>query len=259
MYNYIKSEFYRITHSKGYYVFIAICSVLLISANVVLAAVKSADDTFQYATTEFSHSLFSTSMSLVFILCIVVATMVFSNEHGDHTLKNSVSYGISRGKIFFGKLIVEIVYSIIAFVIISGLDIASAFLLLENTGPNSMELLLKTSLAVTPLLILAVGVSNTFLFIFESTGAGIASICGILLALPIVSNLLGMKFTVFRKLSEVLPWNMLINLKHDFNHYILIFPLQSGNGYLRYWLVGMLELAIIALIGFMVFRRKEIK
>lgn len=259
MFSYMKSEFYRIIRSKWSYIFIFICSALLISSNVVLAVVKSTEETFPYATTKFALASFYSNIAFVFILCLVVSSMIFGNEHGNHTLKNSISYGIPRSIIFFGKLMVMLAYSFMAFVVIAGIDVVSAYLLLENSGPGNLDLLLRAFFAQLPLLLLALAVSNCFLFNFESTGAGITAICGFLFILPLVSNLLGMKFMVFSKLSEILPWNMINNIRYDMDTYQLIFPGNPSNGYLRYWIIALVELVIVSVIGYLVFRRREVK
>ena len=95
-----------------------------------LAAVAHNEESFPYATTKFAIGLYLGSFQAVFLLCITVASIVFGNEYTNHTLKNSISYGINRSSIYFGKLIVEILYAFIAFAIITGIDIGSAYLLL---------------------------------------------------------------------------------------------------------------------------------
>ena len=200
MSSYIKSEFYRLIRNRATYLFIGICSVILMSSNVVLAAVKYAESDFPYATTRFSYGNLNSSMNMVFLLCIMVGSVIFGNEHNNHTMKNCVSYGIPRGTIYFSKFIVEIVYSLFAFTIITGFHLISANLLLENSGPGTFTLLLHTLFACLPLLLSALATTNCFVFIIEGTGSGIAAIVGVLVAIPTVSNLLAMKFDFFSQL-----------------------------------------------------------
>lgn len=259
MLSYVKSELYRLLHNKWTYLFIIICSGLLISANVVLVAVKASDSSFPYATTKFSLSFFFTSLAVVFLLCIMVASMVFGNEHSNHTMKNSISYGISRGYIYFGKLIIETVYSIAAFVVITGIYIATAYLLLENSGILYLELLIKTCFIALPLFLFALAATNCFAFILESTGAGIAAVVGILIALPQITNVLAMKFEAFREFSKILPWNMINNISFEAETWKLSLPWEGAAGYYNYWIIGIAWMLVITAVGFAVFRRKEIK
>jgi ABC-type transport system involved in multi-copper enzyme maturation permease subunit len=259
MSNYIKSEFYRLMKGKWTYLFILLCSGLLLSSNVILALVKQSDPTFTYATTAFSFANFYTSMIMVYLLCISVASIVFGNEYGNHTMKNSVSYGISRGTIYFGKFIVQIVYALIAFLIITGIHVISGYLLLENSGPKEFEMLLRTFFVCLPLFLFALAVTNCFAFIIESTGASVSAVVGIVLVLPYISNFLGMKFKIFSSLAKILPWNMINSISYDFENHLIFFNWDLDVAYRMFWIAGILEMAIIIMIGFMVYRKKEIK
>jgi ABC-2 type transport system permease protein len=259
MINYLKSEFYRLLRSKGSYLFIVICSLLVMSANIVLAAVKHSDPKFNYATTEVAFSFYYTSFTIIFILCLTVVSIVFGNEYSNHTMKNSISYGISRGGLYFGKLTAELIYAIIAFLIISGLYIASAYLLLENSGIGHLQLMLKATIAALPLLFYAIAVSNCFLFIFDSNGSAIGSTIGVMIAFPIICNYLAIKFHLFAELAKILPWNLVNKLDFDIEKFQLIFPWEGNDGYFRYWIYGLSWMLLFAVLGFYVYRKKEIK
>lgn len=258
MSSYIMSEFYRVLRKKSSYFFIGVCTLLLISSNVLLAIVKQTDSSFPYATTDFSFSMAYTGFQTVFLLCIAVASMIFANENSEHTMKNSISYGISRGTIYFGKLIVEVLYSVVALVIILGIYVASAYLLLENSGAQPFETLLKVSFLCIPLFLFALGATNCFVFIMENTGAAVSAVVSLVLVVPLVSNLLGMKFELFQKLSKVLPWNMISNINFK-EHYKLILPWEGNAGYYNYWIIGIVEMILVTVIGYIIFRKKEIK
>ena len=105
-----------------------------------------------------------------------------------------------------------------------------------------------------PLLLLIV-----FLFIVESLGTAVSAVIGLLLALPLISNFLGMKFKIFSEISKILPYNMITKIDFDFEKAKLILPWNGATGYYHYWLIGIIELIVIALIGFFVFRKKEVK
>lgn len=259
MLSYLKSEGYRLFHNKWSYLFIIICSVLLVSSNILLAVVKATDPTFPYATTAFAFSCFYTSIIFIYFLCISVAAIVFGNEHSNHTMKNTISYGVSRGNIYFGKLFIEIVYAIIAFTIITGCDIAAAYLLLENSGIEQLHLLLNTCFVIIPLCLFGLAVTNCFLFIVESTGAAVSSVIGLLLVFPLICNMLGMKFSAFSDLAKIMPYNMINNISFDFKKAVLFLPTDGVSSYYLYWITGLVELILITLIGFLVFRKKEVK
>lgn len=259
MLSYIKSEFYRLLHHKWTYIFILICSCLLISENVVLAVTKAGESSFQYATTRFSLSMFYTHLNYIFVLCVVVTSIIFGNEHTNHTMKNSISYGISRGSIYFGKLIVIAAYSFIAFTIITGIHIGAAYLLLDNSGTLELVKLLHVFSVALPLFLFVLAASTCFLFSIENNGGGIVAIIGLVIVFPQISNLLGLKFEFFKELTKILPWSMMNNIGFVNNTSKLLLPWAGTAGYVNYWLFGIGQVLLFTAIGFMVFRKKEIK
>lgn len=259
MISYLKSELYSLARRKGTYIFIILCSLLLLSTNVILAAVKYADINFQWATTKFSFSNLYTSMSMVFVLCITVTTIVFGNEHNSHTMKNSISYGISRGVLYFGKLITQFIYSAIAFSIIVGIYVISGYLLLEDSGIQELEILARTTLGSLPLLLFALAATNCFIFVLDSIASAIAATCGLILALPLATSMLGMKFEFFKNLSNILPYNVINYNEFDQIDQVIKFYWDKPSGMCETWFLGILQMLLITLIGFIIFRKKEIK
>lgn len=259
MINYLRSECYRILRYKWTYLFILICSVAVISTTIVLAAVKYSDSAFPYATTRFVFSFAYTSMGTVYLLCLVVSNMIFNNEYGNQTMKNCVSYGISRRTIFFGKLAIQILYSLIAFAVIMGMFVASAFLLLENTGKFELIKLVRTCLASLPLLISGLATMNCFAFFIEGSSAAATASVGVMLGLPTACNLLGMRFELFDKFKDILPWNILNYSDYDQATETVILYWDSQKGFINCWTIGIAITAIITFFGFLMFQKKEIK
>jgi len=258
MSKYIKSELFRIMRVKSTYLFVIISTLLLVSSNLVLASVKLSDSKFPYATTDFSFSNVVSGIIFVLFLCIMVSNMVFSNEYGNHTMKNSISFGLTRSTIYFGKLIVQFIYAIVALAVIIGVHVISAYVLLKNSGTDSLLMLMKTCLFCLPLFVFGLAITNCFSFLFESTGATIASSFGILLALPLISNLLGMKFEIFQKFAEIMPYNMINSIKYDFKNFTFD-TIWGVDGFRNYWSIGMIEVALFVVIGYIAFRKREIK
>lgn len=259
MSNYLKSELYRILHCKFTYVFIAISSVLLLSSSVLLAIVKHVDDSFPYAITDFAFGIVNSNLLIVYLLCIIVSNMIFGNEHYNHTFKNTVSYGIPRGKIYIGKFLIESIYALVALMIILGIHILGAFLLLENTGTESLRILLRSYFACIPFFLSALALTHCFGFIMESVGNAIATAVGIMIALPMVCNILAMKFELFRKIAGVLPWNLMGGGSYDEVNQVMRFYWSTGEGFRNCWIYGILQMLLYLIIGYIAFRKKEIK
>lgn len=257
MSSYIKSELYRILRNRGTYLFILICSALLVSSNIVLAAVSLSDASF--IDTKFSIGNFISYIPFVYILCIMVASMIFNNEYANHTMKNCVSYGLPRGTVYFGKLIVTIIYSLLAFVVITAFHAASAFLLLRNANVNEMGALVEMFAACLPLLLFALAVTNCFSFILESSGAVIGAASGLLLAFPLVCTMLGRKFMIFHVIEKYLPFNIIKSIGVSSEPMHIVLPWEGFTGYSICWIAGILQMIVMVLIGYFIFSRKELK
>lgn len=257
MLNYLKSEVYQIVHKKAAYLFIIICTGLLIAMNVVLHQVGAGDAKFSYDTTAFSFSTIYSNLYFILILCITVSTIIFGEEFQNHTLKNSISFGISRRTIILSKMILEILYAIIAFIIIIGCFIGSAYLLLENSGSIQLEYLLKGCIAGIPLFIFVLALCNTLYALVEKTGlcVGIATI--IILVFPLVVNEFANRYDIARKIAEYLPLNMIS--AYRFTETGFTADWLNPNVILKYYGVGLIYSAIALIIGLIIFRNKEIK
>ena len=259
MSKYLKSEIYRVFHNRGSYLFLLVCSIMMITSNVVLAAIKARDAAFPYATTKFSFMNIYANLPFLFMLTIAVGFMVFSNEFQSHTMKNTISFGITRRTVYCSKFIVEILYAVIALLIIMGVHIASSYLLLENSGIKRTVELLRALLAALPLLINGIAITNAMLFCIEGTGGAIGAAIGIMMGLPTVCSILGMRFDVFVKIGSYLPYNILSEVHFDEATGSMVTYWDTALGMGKCWMIGLAESLVVLLIGYYFFRKREIK
>lgn len=133
MRNYIKSEFYRLFHSKMIYLFTFVLSLSGLLINILLCMMGS-DSHFQYNTLSFSLSNLVANPMLFLFMAMLFTMLCYEGEQKLGTLKNPLAYGISFMKIFFGKTIV-----VITGATLSMLTILSVYIgLLKHSGPVSL-------------------------------------------------------------------------------------------------------------------------
>ncbi len=258
MSSYLKSEFYRVIHSSWTYAFVAICSFLLLSSNVLLATMNSIDSNFLYGNTKFAYGNVYTSLGIVLILCIAVSNMVFGNEIGNHTLKNTISYGISRKSIFLGKLIVQVIYAAISLIIILTIYSISTELLLDSSGSAEFIRMLRACAAAFPLLVAGLTITNCFVFNMKSSGSVITAFI-IMAAVPFVVNILAMKFELFQTLAKYIPLNILNDGFFDEQTHTVKLYWDTTSGFITCWIVGIVWTLAFIIIGYSAFSKKEIK
>ena len=109
MLNYIKSEFYRITHSAMLYAVGFAFAAAPTLMNIMLYCFTLSKPDYPFSTTSFS---FSNVVANPMIFCVAALFLVYALYEGNKkngNLKNAIASGLSRGKIFIGQVIVCLV------------------------------------------------------------------------------------------------------------------------------------------------------
>lgn len=260
MLNYIKSELYRISHSKSIYILCGVCTGLLLAMNLLLHLIWRDEHTFMYATTAFVFNFASTSINVVFILTIVMGCIVFGDEYKNRTLGNSIAFGSSTIKIYLGKVIVSLIVAFLALTVVLAIFIGSSYLLLEDSGIEMLREFLGTYLANSPILVAGLLAALTLCFLFKSEAAASWSWLIIFEGVPMVCLFLGLKFSFFAELYHWLASNVIGSTQNivgaeDFDvHWLWQIP----EGLCRTLLVGFLGTLVFLAIGIAGIRRKEI-
>ncbi|MFQ9917337.1 MAG: ABC transporter permease [Flavonifractor plautii] len=87
---------------------------------------------------------YSTAIMVPFMLSIglyatiVTGDIVFSEQYKNNTLKNEVSYGLSRGRIYLGKLLVSTGIAVLAAVVMMGFYLGLCWVLFPHTELDGM-------------------------------------------------------------------------------------------------------------------------
>ena len=258
MTNYIKSEVYRNLKSKGNYIFLFGGMGFAIFLNVALGLFSNSQVNFPYGNTKFSFSSFYASMSLIMILCLPLVATIYGHEFKHHTLKNSISYGIPRNQIYFGKFLMELIISVINLICISGVYIISAYVMLENSGIVYLNELLRSLIACFPLLIMSITVAHCFYFIFENeTTVGVMWV-GVMVVIPMIVNMAGRGISFLEKVAYWMPWNIMNNAVYDSIAQTLVMHWSSQEGFIECFIVGAIGTIIFYVLGLILFNKREI-
>ena len=253
----MKSELYRITHSKDLYVMIGICSGLVVLMNIVLAISVRRMINFTYATTNFSLGTLMSQVQIILIFAFIVASIVFGDEYKHRTLKNSISFGISRAKIFCGKYLVSLAAAVVSFIVIMVCYIGSAFLLLENSGNMVVHELFLSMVATIPSAIMSLTLAIALLFVIDN-GINAAMIwSAVVIFIPIVLDVMGRRIELCYKIGNYLPWTMLSRNKVTHSTFLCVW--DTPEGLIRCILVGVLSTVVFGIIGVRAFKKKDVK
>ena len=135
----------------------------------------------------------------------------------NNTLKNEVSYGLSRGRIYLGKLLVSTGIAVLAAVVMMGFYLGLCWVLFPHTELDGMawQLIGYCLAGAFPLWLAAQAMVNTCYFLVRGTNIAAFTAAGLLAVLPAILQAFGILFhPAFEVLRQFMPGIMLENLKN---------------------------------------------
>lgn len=251
MAEYLRAECYKVLHRKYTYIALAVllgCVVLLVALWWVTNA--------HGGSVPLSGALYTLVMALSIGLYapIITTDLVFSEQYKLGTLKNEVSFGLPRGRIYLGKLVVEIAVAVAACALAVGLYLALCCLTLsEGADPDGMfmarlsemwALVPRALLSAFPLWVGAQGVTHLCFFLLRGGVSAPFAALAVIIGVPGVLKLLGMLLDpVFITLRS----------------FTLVAPMDNWNAPVwQCWAIGLGWFGVSTLLGLVMFRRREI-
>ncbi|MBS1383367.1 MAG: ABC transporter permease [Flavonifractor sp.] len=251
MADYLRAECTKAFRRKYLYIALLVClageSLLLLGSWL----------TYSWGNTNISfHStavMVAAILSFGLYATLITGDIVFSDQYKHNTLKNEVSYGLPRGRIYLGKLLVSMLVALAACVVLIGFYLGGCWLLFPHDGSDgTVWSLLGYCLAgAFPLWLGGQAlVMACYFLVRSSTMAAFLSI-GILVVLASVFQTLGLLISpVFECIRHFLPGVMLdtlASMAFDWPYVGLC------------WIVGAVWCVGSTAVGLAIFRRKEIR
>jgi len=269
MLNLLRADMYRVLRGKGIYItFIVLLIVNIFVSGVFQAAQSGAiefgsEEATAAIVAELGDSgmtgaempaLLSSSMDNViwFMLAVImiVAAVIFS----DKTVKNDISFGVCRIKLYLSKLILCAVFCfiIMAFYIASGVLIGTVLSGFGGPLPSGYWSNLVQVFFAQYFMMLGVTSVGVFLvFTLKSYGAALGSYFAFFLIPMVIVQLL-----VFARPS--LEWLANYDLPSSLNLLANIQNMETG-AIVRAFSIGGFYLVVVTILGIVLFRRAEIK
>ncbi|WP_270943078.1 ABC transporter permease subunit [Romboutsia lituseburensis] len=259
MLNYIKSEFYRNINTKGNYIFLFGFMAFACFLNIVLGIFANNDASFRYGSTNFSFSSFYTSMGAIMIICLPFVLLICGQEFKHSTLKNSISYGISRSQIYFSKFFVEIVIGTINLVLISASYIISAYIMLEDSGILHFNYLIRAIVACIPLFLVGVILAHCLYFILENEISVWTTWIILMIVVPKILSMLGRKIVAFDKIASCMPINIMSTYTYHKGSVSVFMSWNNQDVFIKCFIVGIIGTIIFYTLGLVLFKKRDIK
>jgi len=255
MTNCIKSEFYRVFHTKAVYVLTGVCLLVVLLFNVVLWVMAAVDGDFPWATTKYAFSTLEGDMHVPLYLAAAMGSLIVDGELKHRTINNSVAFGLSRGQIYLSRVIVGMAASAFCLLVTEAGLIGSGYLLLEDGGSVYTLSLLKGTAACVPAWIAGMAAFISLYYVTGSGSRGIWSWLLIMVAVPAVVGLLGMRFAFCARLTSWLLYTMVSYVVP--NEEWLTYSWSSWAGFLKCQEAGILGLSLFIALGIAAIRRRE--
>lgn len=260
MFNYIQAEFYKLLHRK--YTYIALGIFLLLEGLLVAG--------FGFHNALNKPTPFGGAIPIVvdmgtigFCVSLLTADIVFAGQYKNSTLKNEVSFGLSRTQIYLGKLAAQTLLSVAYLVAMIGFYLGACAIVLPLEpgaaafySPSEALTIVGYFLAVGfPLWVSGQAAACMCQFLISGDMAASFAYVGIVFVLDGIIQIMGLLIRgragdVLLKLCNYFPRTVLEGAKS-----------MVGNwAYMgKAWLVGAFWLAACTAIGLYGFRKKEIK
>lgn len=260
MLNYVRAEIYKLLRRPYTYITLGILLVL----EGLYASMFAFHNSHSMATPFGGAIVTLVEMGTIgFCICLLTGDIVFAGQYKNSTLKNEVSFGLSRTRIYLGKFLAQALLSIVylAVMMVFFLGLCAVCLPMESDSAafysaSKALTIVGYFLAVgLPLWIGAQAAVCMCQFLVAGEMAGSFLYVGIVFMLHSIVELAGLLLRgnagdLLLKIHPYFPIPMLNGAKA-----VVGDPVYLGQA----WIVGAFWLVVCTAIGLYGFRRKEIK
>lgn len=247
MLNYISAELYKVRRRKSTWLLLA----LLLCGECLYFLL------FNHREYSLLLILFMDSLVVGLPLTMLLTAVVSSDTCQSGVLKNELSTGLSRGRIYLGKLFSALLVSLAALGLVVAVLLAAG-LFFSHTDPaaerENLVILLYCLAAVLPMWMGALGLSQMLLFVIPSPG--------------VAETIYFLWFFLGDWTFSLVNWSgdpMVGGMWRFLQPILLSWPFTQFQGQLtwgflaRNWLVGLGWLCATSAVGFFFFRRRELR
>lgn len=255
MLNYIRAEIYKLLHRKYPYIVLG-CMVALEALLVGGFMFHNSHSFPQY----FGDTItIVTELSIIgACMCVFSSDVVWAGQYKNSTLKNEVSFGLSRTSIYLGKLITQTLLSVVFLVLMMGFYLGFSWVALPHDpilDPQGMQIVGYFLAVNFPLWLAAQAVICFCTFALTSDMAAAFLYFGILVVPSAVLQVVGLfaggeARDVLLTIASYMPDQMMSAAKSMVGDWSFCW---------KAWLVGAVWFAAFTAAGLCAFHKREIK
>lgn len=258
MVNYLNAELYKAFRRKYLYLFLAAILGLLTFFMLLLRVEgmrATAEGMIQQVSVSELLGILSMALQMGLYFLLIAGDIVFSEQYKYNTLKNEVSHGLSRARIYLGKLAASALVAVALCAILMAGYLGISCLLFpvrEEALGDSLRAFGRWLAVAFPLWLGGLGLFTLLQFTMKSTAA---TITYVMIVGFLGSGFLDLFTTLLPSLTPVADVIRTVSLNTPFT----LMGRSSPEELMGYaWILGMAWLGATTGVGMLSFRRREI-
>lgn len=256
MLNYMKSEWYKTIHGKGFYIAGGVMCGLVLLMNLILWGSNHFITDFPYGTFRFSLNTFTAQPIWMIALGSVIAGVLFIDDRKSGIIKNAVAYGIPREQILIGKWLVSLASSLILMCVVFAVYVGSAYVLLEKPEFEPFRQMVMAMISTLPFSIAAMILMNCLGVMIEKETITMLWWMAVIYFIPMAVDILGLYFKGLQRISRWLPYTFLRReVLVTMGEYQCLW--DTPEGFLKCMVTGVIGIAVFGVWGIIKFRRQQ--
>lgn len=256
MLNYMKSEWYKTIHGKGFYIAGGVMCGLVLLMNLILWGSNHFITNFPYGTFRFFLNTFTAQPIWMIALGSVIAGVLFIDDRKSGIIKNAVAYGIPREQILIGKWLVSLASSLILMCVVFAVYVGSAYVLLEKPEFEPFRQMVMAMISTLPFSIAAMILMNCLGVMIEKETITMLWWMAVIYFIPMAVDILGLYFKGLQRISRWLPYTFLRReVLVTMGEYQCLW--DTPEGFLKCMVTGVIGIAVFGVWGIIKFRRQQ--
>jgi len=243
MLDYIMAELYKLTHRKDYA--LGFLGVMFAGIALLFFLLKEMSGDTQN-TFDAVTSVLSMFLSMGLYLVAAICDIVFSDQYKYNTLKNEVSYGLPRWRVYLGKLTAAVITAFVSCAIILSFYLVVGRILfpVETPVPELLNELGRALVTALPLWLGGLGFFLMLQFLVKGSTSATVIYFLVLAVLPEALNIMQVFVPKLSKLCQgIQAWLLSSGFHADIPHA---------------WLMGAVWFLASTALGLLVFQKREI-
>lgn len=255
----LKAEWYKTTHRAYPFIFLSLCMGCAIIIVLVTKLVLPMMERFNmgYDAGQVLEMGFFAASNIVWYLLIITEDIAFTSEHKFRTMKNVITRGQNRTKLYLSRLIMAFMVLILGAVVVTLVYMLSVRIFYGADPSLTLEGYFSLAKQMLCGLFLWMGGQSLIHMMAFLISNEMLWGCGYLAIFSFLPNGVWILKSVFENqkiidlFNDSLLTTQMTNLAND--------GAQDGEMMLKCFLMGMAYMIVTTLIGVLIFRKKEVK